>query len=126
MSDSCAGECCAVFPLASADRMRAGTSTDVEAPFILDMIVPLSPDEAAARYVQLGYGPIPELLEGRVDLYTCRHWSEETRLCGVYEQRPVMCRDYPYNHPCERGCGFCSPPEVVEKWDGYARAGTVD
>lgn len=28
--------------------------------------------------------------------YSCRHFDVETRLCGVFEDRPKPCRDYPW------------------------------
>lgn len=37
--------------------------------------------------------------------YTCRYFDRETRDCTIYEQRPDMCRDHPYNRPCTfKGC----------------------
>jgi len=36
--------------------------------------------------------------------YTCRHLING-RDCGIYETRPVMCRDYPYGGRCKyEGC----------------------
>lgn len=36
--------------------------------------------------------------------FTCKNWDPATRLCGIYETRPEMCRAYP-----EPGkvCGGC-------------------
>lgn len=36
--------------------------------------------------------------------YRCIYWDETTRLCGAYENRPEMCRSYPYGKACEHGC----------------------
>jgi Fe-S-cluster containining protein len=33
--------------------------------------------------------------------YTCKHWDKSTKLCTVYEQRPSMCRDFPYGKKCQ-------------------------
>ncbi len=76
--------------------------------FILDMLVPLTTRQARARHRKLGYGAFPDELETCVKegygLFTCRHWDTETRLCTVYDQRPDMCRDYPYRgRSCARG-----------------------
>jgi len=109
MTNSCAGACCAVFPM---DRKYglADAKDDTEAAFIRDMRVPLTLEEATARYARLGYGALPDYsasVGSTADLYTCRHWDEETRLCGVYVTRPNMCRDYPYaGRSCDRGCGY--------------------
>lgn len=32
-------------------------------------------------------------------VYTCRHFDGAN--CTVYNERPNMCRDYPYGQPCE-------------------------
>jgi Fe-S-cluster containining protein len=37
---------------------------------------------------------------GSGELYRCKHWNETTGLCGIYEDRPDMCRDYPYRGAC--------------------------
>ena len=74
--------------------------------FILDMLVPLTRPQALARSRRLGY-PDPPRYGPKYQLFTCRHWNEETRLCGAYEDRPDMCRDYPYSgRDCERGCSY--------------------
>lgn len=37
--------------------------------------------------------------------YSCTHWQRETRLCTIYDQRPRMCSNYPYDSVC-RHCGM--------------------
>lgn len=49
-------------------------------------------------------------------LYTCRHLLTSGD-CGIYETRPVMCRDFPYGRACPHG-EACA-------WDG-AREGLID
>lgn len=49
-------------------------------------------------------------------LFTCPHWDEESRLCSIYEDRPMACRMFPIT-PADlrdRGlaaggtkCGYC-------------------
>lgn len=106
LSSSCAGACCAVFPMPLGSP-KTDEPTEEQA-FIEDMRIELTRTEAEERYARLGYGELPVWREGWDHrLYTCRHWDEQTRLCTVYEQRPTMCRDYPYEgHQCERACGF--------------------
>jgi Fe-S-cluster containining protein len=29
--------------------------------------------------------------------YACRHWNRITGRCQIYDHRPFMCRNYPYN-----------------------------
>lgn len=125
-SDSCAGACCSVFPMShSALQMMArGASTDPEATYILDMLIPLTRDEARERTARLGYEwPERDWPEGAYDLFTCRHWDEATRLCTAYDSRPKMCSNYPYGPTCERGCGYgiATKSELVN-WDWDAEA----
>jgi hypothetical protein len=95
-----------VFPMHNDLRIwqEKGAVTPDHA-FILDMLIPLTRRQAVSRSRRLGY-PDPMKYGPDYSLYTCRHWDEDTRLCGAYEQRPSMCRDYPYGRPCERGCGY--------------------
>jgi Fe-S-cluster containining protein len=43
-----------------------------------------------------------DMLEERIDVshgrvgYSCRHFDRETRLCGIHDRRPDMCRGYPF------------------------------
>lgn len=38
-------------------------------------------------------------------LYTCKHLKEDG-LCGVYDNRPKMCRNYPYYGDVTRKCEY--------------------
>lgn len=91
----------------------------VDGGFIYDMIIPLTLAEARARYAaDFGDEPFATAMGGVVDensnLWTCRHWDTETRLCTVYESRPGMCRDYPYGAACG-GCSYQSSAEVAAR-----------
>jgi len=109
MSDRCTGHCCRRFPLsASLEEIREDLArvargephrygTPRDAAFILDMVVPL--ERSAVPDGHVG--------EPR-QYYTCRHLLA-TGDCGVYEQRPLMCSDYPYEG------GRCHHPECT--WD---------
>lgn len=33
--------------------------------------------------------------------YTCRHWDEATGDCGIYETRPLMCRNHGTTYRCD-------------------------
>lgn len=101
MKVSCPGSCCERFHLSSgpdhlreiiaAQEQRQAEGRPVaedilrDNRYILDMVIPL--DDGSG-------------------LYTCRHWDPETRLCTAYEQRPWMCRAYPYGRHCEYGCTY--------------------
>lgn len=95
----CSGHCCRNFPigwmtpeeLADKDRM----ARVVDGLFISDMIIPLGKDEKGQHR------------------YTCRHHNTETGDCMAYDNRPEMCRDYPYGQPCEHAeCTEGSKPDV--------------
>jgi Fe-S-cluster containining protein len=109
----CRGACCAVFPLHQGFAMfnpRMGTaSLSAENTQIAQMIVPLTQDEADARMDRLGYDRVVQG-EG-YGLFTCAHWDEGSRQCGIYADRPDMCRKYPYDEACERGCGYALSPD---------------
>lgn len=53
-----------------------------------------------------------------VTFFTCKYFNKETRLCTDYDNRPKMCKDYPfYNNDgkCEYpGCTFTFEKEESE------------
>lgn len=109
MKRTCAGDCCAVFvlPKGSLPRLASGEANGpVDGPFIADMVIPLTRRQARARMRRLGMGwPWLRRRVLKHDFYTCRHWDETTRLCGLYSRRPKMCREYPYGDECvHEGC----------------------
>lgn len=104
---ACSGRCCAVFnfPRTPDELWERGQGEDH---FIADMLVGLTADEAEARAEQFDITP-PEGYSRRdwaecQPAYTCRHWDEETMLCGAYDKRPVMCAAYPYENKCQHDC----------------------
>lgn len=104
---ACTGKCCSVFNFPSTPEQLRERG-DAESLFLADMFVPLTVEEAVERGARFDVTPpadmsLVEWAENAVS-YTCRHWDEETRLCGVYENRPKMCADYPYGRPCQHDC----------------------
>jgi Fe-S-cluster containining protein len=117
----CSGKCCAVFNFPTPPEVLATRGGPDDA-FLADMLVALTPDEAEARVREFEVTP-PEGFDLRTwveaaPAYTCRHWDEETRLCGVYEQRPTMCREYPYAGGCQHDCAcdYRAETHVRTKW----------
>ena len=45
--------------------------------------------------------------------YSCRHWDRETFKCKIYDKRPTMCRDYPYQTKCDY-CGWQAEIKMAE------------
>lgn len=71
------------------------------------MLIPLTPKEARERNQRFGDTGDPSShfpWSDRGHNFTCRHWDESTRLCGIYEDRPKMCRRFPYGKKCPFGC----------------------
>ena len=108
---TCPGHCCVAFYLSTPhDRIDDMADEFQDGEVIADMVIPLSVAEANERLERFEsdreYMP---KWEGHV--YTCRHFDERTRLCTIYEERPQMCRDYPYGRAggCEYQCGFRVP-----------------
>lgn len=47
--------------------------------------------------------------------YTCKYWDPNTGNCNNYQNRPTMCKDYPYGNPCKiKGCTMVVPKELKE------------
>lgn len=150
MSCACDGRCCAVFTFSSSiDDLRQSVDGTLERggkpikirddEVLLDMFVPLTPEESAERRERFGivYTHAAEGVQRQHDgsappeqHYTCRHWDEDTRLCTIYEDRPNMCRDFPYGNVCTHGCGYNNIEEsdlperykIVQGGDADARA----
>lgn len=124
---TCPGTCCAAFRLPyTLTELRRGVNPDTgdalyEAEQIASMVIRLSPKEARERSVAFGGDGSGFPWSDRNRHFTCRHWDEETRLCGIYPDRPDMCRRYPYGRPCQHGCSClgeawpqCEAPEPSE------------
>jgi Fe-S-cluster containining protein len=109
---ACTGTCCVAFYL-----RRPSTN-----PVVLEMLLPIDRDEAEQRHRALGDLSVAADLsagtateEGDGQWYKCKNWDEDTRLCTIYDTRPTMCRDYPYEKGCP-SCSFESDPETVERY----------
>lgn len=103
MGDRCTGKCCEMFVLTGIGetpdeiceylRIRS-----IDGPAIAAMLVPLHKIERGA---QLPDGSIAqETPVGGGWVFTCAHFDAQGRTCGIYAQRPNMCRDYPYGRAC--------------------------
>lgn len=125
---TCDGRCCSLFTFTTdlkeiADRVADGTSYDPEDDLkLLALLKPITICEAQERAARFGVeGDYKAALDAGYEqpngYYTCRAWDEETRLCTVYDERPVMCKGYPYGdgRVCSHGCDYTvTDEEVVE------------
>ena len=90
MADRCTGRCCRDFIIRRSpkelrrDADEATPRWKAEYTKIADMVVHL---RATGRF-------------GDEHHYTCKHFDSETNNCTDYENRPEMCRNYPYGDPC--------------------------
>jgi Fe-S-cluster containining protein len=121
---TCPGHCCAALCIPETiDDIRADVH-DPDAQMIADMLIPLTHRQAVARAKKFGAPPgtVTRYPSGpKSRWYTCRHWDEETRLCTVWENRPEMCRGYPYDHSCRSGCSYRTPPDELARWVAFER-----
>lgn len=85
----CTGECCRRFVLYILPG-RPATLAEVQA-------AQHHPDNA----------PFIKLLRriNQSPYFRCVAWDRKTKLCTIYEQRPKLCRDFPYDRTCQH-CGM--------------------
>lgn len=97
MADRCTGHCCEDFILPfSPSELHTHTDGYRDADLIARMVLYKGKYRAANRN-------FPG--EAVAHHYTCRYFDTVTRDCTIYEQRPTMCRDHPYEKPCTfKGC----------------------
>lgn len=98
---TCPGRCCEAISLsaASVSRLELRPRDVEDGAQVRAMLVPLPAGEARAIVERNG-----GKFRGDLHWFACLNWSPKTRLCGIYGQRPAMCRDYPYGRSCDFGC----------------------
>jgi Fe-S-cluster containining protein len=117
---ACPGYCCAAFywPRTAAWMKQYAEEHTYDGPQIRDMLIPLTPKQARERYERFaGESTQAFSWKHRGHHFTCKNWDEATRLCKIYEDRPTMCRDYPYGQECQHGCGLvggCSSADRIK------------
>lgn len=116
----CSGQCCEVFFLpwkpdalqANQDRIEDGTK-------VAAMVVPLAETikelpRRLRRMLPAMYHSDPAKIIEKGYFYTCKHLDPETKLCRDYENRPTMCRDFPYGSECTYcGCTRKTKPLLI-------------
>lgn len=106
----CTGHCCKAFilPYGPEDlSIRITAGLDGSHPMgrvedgeqIRDMVIFLGTTDQ-------GWPGANPALDGSLHhYYTCKHHDAESGDCKIYDQRPGMCRRYPYGEPCKiPGC----------------------
>lgn len=103
----CTGHCCEEFyiPLDVVARIRTRDPLIGDVEMLASML-------RLARYAGPGdVMPSGEVVDDgqHAAIWTCIHFDRETRDCTVYDHRPKMCSDYPYERKCRViGCTFQS------------------
>ena len=126
---TCAGGCCVAFVLPYTAKELQEKIGDPEitpdVKQIAEMVVPITNGTVRRRRKRFGVttaDPVEKDSEGH--FYKCSNWDEETRLCGIYEDRPKMCRDYPYARECFVKCGYCAPKEIIKEYNKETEDGS--
>ncbi len=86
----CTGHCCDPVRLSAdvAEKLFLGEHEDPEKWVVQSML--------EAEWLHFPTGRM---------YFKCIYFDEESRNCTIYEERPRMCRDYPYDDVCgEDGC----------------------
>lgn len=110
--NGCTGKCCAVFHFTRAHNEWDDVSALRDGELLKSILVPLTQEEGDARAAKFGFHAT---CVG--NLYMCNKWDEDTGLCTIYDERPEMCKDYPYARGCaHQGCGYESPGFIIEKY----------
>lgn len=100
---ACTGACCAAFVLSTSHaRLRDRWPWIIDADIILDMIIPITVEQADERLARFGGSRHPD--SDQREWFTCRHFDETTAKCTNYIGRPVMCHSYPDHDGCDHGC----------------------
>lgn len=87
----CTGDCCRMMPLNdSPEQLVEGADESEDGWKLVDMLELVSSE-------RIWNGKV----HNRVYYYACRHLTLEGR-CDDYENRPAMCKEYPYGEPCDR------------------------
>lgn len=84
----CTGHCCRAFPLPL-------TPEEIADPEHMARFIDGPQIAAMVRYI----GPAPPGSTGGHHSYSCTSLTDSGD-CGIYEDRPVMCRDFPYGRTC--------------------------
>jgi Fe-S-cluster containining protein len=111
------------------DRLRGGRIEDGD--LLGFMLRELTHEHAVERQEQFNAygGAAAHELDPTRTYYRCIYWNEETHLCGAYDNRPLMCAEYPYPWKpiddqcsgqgsagvCEHGCDCQGAPLL---WEG--------
>lgn len=94
---TCPGHCCeTIYQPFDPDRLVEMADTLMDGQQVAEMLVPTGEISGSSHH------------------YKCKNWDPDTRLCKIYDDRPTMCRDYPYGNPCPH-CGMVDGISAQER-----------
>lgn len=97
----CTGQCC--------ERFRIFLGDDP-----IQQVVDMAIENPSNHDLQLIAQMLVALPDYQNGWLTCRYYDRDESRCAIYEQRPRMCRDYPYDKPCQyEGCTWNEAPLLV-------------
>ena len=105
----CTGHCCRAFPLPFGPEELAAKAWGYQ-----------DGEQIAAMAIYLGQlegPPEPHCSLGPAHYYTCKNLQDNGD-CGIYDDRPQMCRGYPYGGQC--GYTACTSQDRVLSPTGAA------
>lgn len=116
----CSGHCCEVFFLpVKPDKIDELRKTTQDGEAIASMVVPLGEaikdlPKRLRRMLPQAYHEDPDKILPRGYFYTCKHLDPKTKNCGIYVDRPAMCREMPYGSHCPYvGCTRKTTPLAI-------------
>lgn len=130
MGERCTGDCCRSFPLGhSPEEMAANYRawrSKGKGPIINDIFLIWPMIRHLGFFDKNPTAPEKGSTSGE-HYYSCIHLNDFGD-CGIYEDRPAMCRDYPYGIKCQYpGCEWddaekkTSPRPVKPTGDNAAK-----
>jgi Fe-S-cluster containining protein len=98
----CTGHCCVLFPIPhSLNELQNGRDRFQDGHLLADILVFKGTTGEEYNNGGVRYW------------FTCSKFDKTTGNCTIYEQRPWMCREFPYGRECEHeDCTEGSLPDV--------------
>lgn len=100
------GACCdpVVLPYTRLEAMRDPTISAEERRWASDALQPMGDKEGYAKMPHLRNRAMADQfgVPARVFFFSCRHLDQETRRCNDYENRPAVCRGFPWQGQAPR------------------------
>lgn len=106
MTARCKGLCCAAFYIQNP-RFFEDPKRFTDGEKVAGMLVAITMEDLPVSTRR----QLPTLQAAtHATIHTCNRWDPMTKRCTKYEDRPALCRDFPYRDPCHvKGCRVGHP-----------------